>query len=171
MKPTLGQQLDTQARRLVPAAAAVALVLLSAMPLHVPGLARVMPLLALVGVYHWSAYRPDLMPAPVVFALGLFQDIVGGGPLGLYAAVFLLVHGGVVSQARFFVGKGFAVLWFGFALMAGAGAVVAWVATALFNAALVDAWALLYQYLLTLGVFPILSRLFLRWHPSLVAGS
>ena len=169
MKPTLGQQLDTQARRLVPAAATLALILLAAVPSHVPGLARIMPLLALIGVYHWTAYRPDLMPARVVFAIGLFQDIVGGGPLGLYAAVFLLVHGGVVSQARFFVGKGFVVLWFGFVLMSAAAAAVAWVVTVLFHTALVDPSALFYQYLLTLGVFPILSRLFLRWHPVLVA--
>lgn len=171
MKPTLGQQLDIQARRLVPAAVTLALVLLAAVPLHVPGLARIMPLLALIGVYHWTAYRPDLMTVPVVFTIGLFQDIVGGGPLGLYAAVFLLVHGGIVSQARFFVGKGFVVLWFGFALMSAAAAVIAWVVMVLFNTALMDPWAPLYQYLLTLGVFPILSRLFLRWHPTLVAGS
>ena len=171
MKPTLARQLDTQARRLMPAATTLALVLLAAMPSHLPGLARIMPLLALIGVYHWTAHRPDLMPARVVFAIGLFQDIVGGGPLGLYAAVFLLVHGGIVSQARFFVGKGFIVLWFGFALMSAAAAMTAWVVTALFNAALVDSRALFYQYLLTLGMFPVLSRLFLRWHPSLVAGS
>ncbi len=171
MKPTLGQQLDIQARRLVPAAVTFALVLLAAAPLHVPGLARIMPLLALIGVYHWTAYRPDLMTAQVVFAIGLFQDIIGGGPLGLHAAIFLLVHGGIVSQARFFVGKGFVVLWFGFALMSAAAAVIAWVVMVLFNTALMDPWALFYQYLLTVGVFPILSRLFLRWHPALVAGS
>ncbi|MCC7017040.1 MAG: rod shape-determining protein MreD [Rhodospirillales bacterium] len=171
MKPTFGQRMDIQARRLVPAAVTLALVLLAAVPLHVPGLARIMPLLALIGVYHWTAYRPDLMTAPVVFAIGVFQDIVGGGPLGLYAAVFLLVHGGIVSQARFFVGKGFVVLWFGFALMSAAAAVIAWVVMVLFNTALMDPWTLLYQYLLTLGVFPILSRLFLRWHPALAAGN
>jgi rod shape-determining protein MreD len=171
MKPTLGQRLDLQARRLVPAAATLALVLLAAMPLHVPGLARIMPLVALIGVYHWTAYRPDLMPAGAVFAIGLFQDIISGGPLGLYAAVFLLVHGGIVSQARFFVGKGFVVLWFGFGLMSAAASLIAWVVTVVLNAALMDPWAPIYQYLLTLGVFPILSRLFLRWHPSLVAGS
>jgi rod shape-determining protein MreD len=169
MKPSLGQRLDAQARRLAPAAVTFALVLLAAVPSHVPGLARIMPLLALIGVYHWTAYRPDLLPAPAVFAIGLFQDIVGGGPLGLYAAVFLLVHGGVVSQARFFVGKGFVVLWFGFALMMAGASTIAWVATMLFNVALVDPRALVYQYLLTLGAYPILTLVFLRWHSHLAA--
>ena len=171
MKPTLGQRLDIQARRLAPFAVTLVLVIISAVPMHVPGLARIMPILALIGVYHWSAYRPDLMPARAVFAIGLFQDIVGGRPLGLYAAVFLFVHGGIVSQARFFVGKGFVVLWFGFATMSAAASVGAWIVTMLFNAALVNPSALLYQYLLSLGVFPILSRLFLRWHPILVVES
>lgn len=167
MKPTLGQRLDAQARRMAPVAITFALVLLAVVPLHVPGLARIMPLLALIGVYHWTAYRPDLMPAAAVFAIGLFQDIVGGGPLGLYAAVFLLVHGGIVSQARFFVGKGFVVLWIGFALMLAGASLFAWVAAMLFNATLVHPRSLVYQYLLTLGAYPILSLLFLRLHSSL----
>ena len=171
MKPTLGQRLDTQARRLAPFAVTLVLVLIAAVPLHVPGLARIMPLLALIGVYHWSGYRPDLMGARAVFAIGLFQDIIGGGPLGLYAAVFLFVHGAIVTQARFFVGKGFVVLWFGFAVMSAAAAAGAWIVTMLINVALVDPSALLYQYLLTLGLFPILSRLFLRWHPTLAVES
>ena len=171
MKTSFGQRLDVQARRLAPVAVTFVLVLLAAMPLHVPGLARVMPLLPLIGIYHWTAYRPDLMPAPAVFAIGIFQDIIGGGPLGLYAAVFLLVHGGVVSQARFFVGKGFVVMWFGFALMMAAASMITWVTTMVFNMALVGPRALVYQYLLTLGTYPILSLLFLRWHSSLAAES
>jgi rod shape-determining protein MreD len=170
MKPTLGQRLDAQARRLAPVAITFMLVLLAAVPSHVPGLARIMPLLALIGVYHWTAYRPDLMPARAVFAIGLFQDIVGGGPLGLYAAVFLLVHGAIVWQARFLVGKGFGMLWIGFALMSAGAALFAWIAAMLLNAALIDPLGLFYQYLLTLGVYPVLSSLFLRWHSILATG-
>lgn len=167
MKPTLGQRLDAQARRLAPVAITFVLVLLAAVPSHVPGLAQIMPLLALIGVYHWTAYRPDLMPARAVFAIGLFQDIVGGGPLGLYTAVFLLVHGAIVSQARFFVGKGFGMLWIGFAVMSAGAALIAWFTAMVLNAAFIDPRSLVYQYLLTLGIYPILSMLFLRWHSSL----
>jgi rod shape-determining protein MreD len=167
MKPSLSRRLDAQARRMVPVASTFVLVLLAAVPLHVPGLARVMPLLALIGIFHWTAYRPDLMPASAVFAIGLFQDIVGGGPVGLYAAVFLLVHIGVVARARFFVGRGFVMLWFGFALVAAVAGIAAWIGTMLFNVAVVDPRALFYQYLLTLGIYPVLSLVFVRWHPSL----
>lgn len=169
MKPPFGQQLDTLARRLTPAAVTLGLVLLAAMPVHVPGFAQVMPLLPLVGVYHWTLYRPDLMPARAVFLIGLFHDAIGGGPIGFYAAIFLIAHGVTLSQARFFVAKGFAVLWFGFAAVAAGAAVLAWATAMLFYGTLPGVWAPLFQYALTVGVFPFLSRLFLRWQQGLLA--
>ena len=169
MKPTFGQRLDTLARRIAPAAATLFLVLLAAMPLHIPGFARVMPLLPLIGIYHWTLYRPDLMPGRAVFLIGLMQDIIGGGPLGFYAAIFLVAHGATLSQSRFFVGKGFAVLWVGFTAVAAGAAILAWAVMSLFSGTPVAAGALLFQYLLTAGVFPILSRIFLRWQQGMLA--
>ena len=169
MKPTFGQRLDMLARRIAPAAATLFLVLLAATPLHIPGFVQVMPLLPLIGIYHWTLYRPDLMPGRAVFLIGLMQDIVGGGPLGFYTAVFLVAHGVTLSQSRFFVGKGFAVLWVGFAVVAAGAAIVAWAAMALLSGTLVAASAPLFQYLLTVGVFPILSRMFLHWQRGMLA--
>lgn len=167
MKPSLGQQLDTLARRLFPSAVTLFLVLLAAIPLHIPGFARVAPILALIGIYHWTLYRPDLMPARAVFLIGLLQDIVGGGPLGLYTTVFVIAYGITMSQARFFSGKGFVVLWAGFAAVALAATVLAWLIAAFMEGELFDVGAPLLQWILTVGIFPALSRLFLRWQPVL----
>ena len=48
------------------------------LPLPVPGYAALTPAFALMAVYHWSVYRPDLLPPSGLFAIGFAQDLVTG---------------------------------------------------------------------------------------------
>ena len=48
-------------------------------------------LLPLGGIYFWSVRRPHLMPAVLVFALGLVLDVLTHGPFGIWAGAALLV--------------------------------------------------------------------------------
>ncbi len=169
MKTVLWQRLDTLARKMTPFGLTVALVMLNVLPLHVPGMARVMPLLPLMAVYHWAVNRPQLMPAYVVFLVGLLQDILTGAPLGMSAMVFLGVYGIVVGQRRFLVGKSFAVVWLGFALVAAAAGAADWFLVSLFYVTIVDGNALFFQYLLSLGMFPMLTWIFMRWQRAFLA--
>lgn len=163
MKPSFWFRLDLWARRLTPVGLTLLLLIVNIIPFQVPGFARVVPLFALIAVHHWATYQPELMPAYAVFAIGVLQDMLSGVPLGLNTLVFLAVYGAVVWQRRFFVGKSFAITWLGFAVV-GAGAMVAsWILMSAFHLTLVDPRALLYQYLLTLGFFPLLAWGFLRW--------
>ncbi len=163
MKPSLWHRLDALARRLTPFALTLVLVVVGAVPLHIPGFARVAPLLPLMAVYHWDIYRPRLLPAFAVFLIGLLQDTVSGTPIGVNALVFVGVYGVVLSQRRFFAGKSFAVVWLGFAVIAAGAALLSWILVSALNAALVAPRAVVFQYLVTLGVFPLLAWVFLRW--------
>ena len=122
MTPGPWQRMDLLARQLMPSMLTLVLVIINVVPLHIPGLSRVAPLLPLMAVYHWAAFRPRLLPAYAVFLIGLFQDILTGAPIGVNAFVFLAVYGAVLSQKRFLIGKSFFILWLGFALIAA----VAW---------------------------------------------
>ena len=166
MKPVFWLRLDTLARKMTPFGLTVALVLLSVLPLHVPGMARVMPLLPLMAIYHWAVNRPELMPAYVVFSIGLLQDTLTGAPLGVSALVFLGVYGVVVGQHRFLVGKSFAVVWLGFSLVAAGATGVNWFLVSIFHVTIVSAEALFFQYLLSLGIFPMLTWFFMRWQKA-----
>ena len=132
-------------------------------PLHIPGFARVAPLLPLIAVYHWAIYRPRLLPASAVFVIGVLQDTLTGTPIGVNALVFIGVYGVVLSQRRFFAGKSFAVVWLGFAVVAAGAALSSWILVSVSNLTLVAPLAVLFQYLMTLGVFPLLAWVFLRW--------
>ena len=74
---------------LVPALLAVLLVMLVNMPVSFTGGLLPAPALALACVYYWVLVRPDLMPPLAVLSIGLLEDLLSGGPSGLWAAGFL----------------------------------------------------------------------------------
>ncbi len=118
------QRLDRFARNLTPLTLSIALVVLSAMPLRIPDFGPISPNVGLIAAYYWGIYRPDLFPAPAAFAVGLWQDVLVGTPLGMNALVLLAIHWFILGQRRFFQGKSFAVVWWAFAMVATAAAVL-----------------------------------------------
>jgi rod shape-determining protein MreD len=166
MKPSLWHRMDVLARQLTPFGLTLVLVVIGVVPFHIPGFARVVPLLPLMAIYHWAIFRPELMPSYAVFVIGILQDTLTGAPIGVNAMVFLIVYGVVLSQQRFFVGKSFAIIWLGFALVAAGAAAVSWVLVSAYNVTLVEPSAVLFQYLVTLGAFPLLAWLFTRWQQT-----
>lgn len=156
-------RMDLLARQLTPLMLTLVLVIINVVPLHIPGFSRVTPLLPLIAVYHWAIFRPRLLPAYAVFLIGLLHDALSGIPIGVSALVFLIVYGVVLSQKRFFIGKSFAILWLGFSLMAAVASVLSWLAVSILNVTLIGPETVFFQYLMTLGFFPVIAWLFLRW--------
>jgi rod shape-determining protein MreD len=164
MTTVLWQRLDRIGRNLAPFAVTVMLVLLSMVPLHIPGFASVSPWLALSAVYYWAIHRPDLLWPSAVFVVGILADLLSGGPLGMNALVLVTVHWAVLTQRRYFLASTFPLMWFGFALAALAVAIMQWSAFSLLNAQLMPFTAVLFQALLTLALFPAPAWLFIRVH-------
>ena len=169
MKPTFWQRLDVIVRSMTPFFLTLAFVVLAQVPLHIPGFAEVAPILPLMAVYHWTIYRPDLLPAVAVFFAGLLHDALSGMPFGVNAAVFVIVHMAVMSQQVFFQGKSFPVIWLGFALVAAGAVMLTWLLNALFFAAIAPAEVAFAQYLVTVGAFPVLAWLLARWQRTILA--
>jgi rod shape-determining protein MreD len=163
MTSGLWHRMDMLARQLTPSMFTLALVFINVVPFHIPEFSRVAPLLPLMAVYHWAIFRPKLLPAYAVFLIGLFQDVLTGTPIGVNALVFLIVYGVVLSQKRFFIGKSFLILWLGFSIIAAGASVISWAAVSLFYVTLVEPRTVFFQYLMTLGFFPAVAWLFLRW--------
>src|SRR5512143_2397270 len=162
MKRSVWPRFDTLALHLFPFASTLAMLVFGAVPLHIPAFASVAPSVSLIAVFYWSLYRPDLMPAWAAFVLGVVQDIFVGLPLGVGACVLIAVHAAVSTQRRFFVGKSFGIVWLGFAVIASAGLAFTWLLTCIYHGAVLSPNAMLFQVLITIGVFPLLTRLLLR---------
>lgn len=162
MKPSIWVRMDTWVRHMVPISVTLFLLLLTAIPTHLPGFAGVAPVLPLMGVYYWAIYRPDLLPAWAAFLVGVLYDILAGTPLGVHALVLLLVQGVAAGQRRFFLGKSFMVAWWAFGLLAAGSAGLSWILVAILAGQILDPRPVLFQYVLTLGLFPLLTWVLAR---------
>mgnify|MGYP001593145019 CR=1 FL=1 len=160
--------MDVLSRQLTPFLLTIFLVLLSAIPFQVPGLARVMPLFSLIVIFPWGVYRAELLPAYAVLVIGFFQDALSGVPMGVYTLVYVLVYGLVSFQHRFFSGKSFCVVWLGYAVVSAGASFLVWLLVSLLHGAVVDPLAVAFQYLLGLGCYPLIAHLFLRWQRAVL---
>ena len=163
MKTGLLLQIDLFSRQLTPFLLTLILMFFSMLPLHIPGLTLIMPTLGLMSVYHWTVYRPNLMPVYAVFILGLFQDFLSSGDIGLYALAYLIVYGITISQNRFLVGKSFFIVWLGFTLITAVSTSMIWLLISLLNQTIISPEFAIYQFLLSVAIYPLLAKLFLNW--------
>lgn len=163
MKQTLiWQRLDVVARSLFPFLLTVLLVVVSMVPMRVPSLAPIMPALALVAVYYWAVYTPTLMPIWAVFLIGLFQDLLIGDALGAGIIALLCVHAFIGWQRRFFAQASFSMIWCMFMLVAAGAMVMTWLLTSFAMSQSVDPRPALFQYLMTVAVYPVFAWLMVQ---------
>lgn len=162
MEGLVWQRLDAFARRVSPFLLTLLCAMASVLPLHVPGLEPVVPAFSLMAVYYWAIFRPDLLPASLVFVAGIFQGILSGLPLGVEAVVLLSAYGIVSSQRRFFLGKSFIIMWWGFLLVALGALFAEWVMISALNLALIDPRPVLVEFVMTLALFPFVTWILVR---------
>src|SRR5258706_2441650 len=88
----------------LPVVLTLLLVMLANMPVSFTGGVLPAPVLALAAVYFWVLVRPDLMPPFAVLMIGLMEDLLSGGPPGLWAAGFLAAYALTDRQRETFAG-------------------------------------------------------------------
>ena len=103
---------------MLPAFSVVLLALLTTLPVFLPDSIRLGGLLPLIGIMFWTLVRPKNMPKILVFALGIFTDIVTFSAIGVHAFSFVLLQATLKKQRRFLMGQGFWVMWAAFILLA-----------------------------------------------------
>jgi rod shape-determining protein MreD len=167
MKGAVWQNLDLAGRKLTPFLLSLVLVILNLVPLHLPGYAAVSPNLALMAIYYWALHRPSLLPSGAVFIVGLLQDFMSGGPIGQNAAILVVVYIIAVSQARFFYGKSFFVVWWGFMVVSLCVTAMEWVIASLLDASMLAPKPAFYECAMSVTAYPIFGWLFVQVHRTL----
>lgn len=89
---------------LVPLLCGLIGVFLSNIPIALVGGLVPAPLLGLVPVYYWCLVRPDLMTPACAFAIGMLQDIMSGGPPGIWTLSFVVTYAVVARYRDAFAG-------------------------------------------------------------------
>ena len=162
MSPAVWTRLDGTARNLVPVTFTVLLIVFGMVPLGIPNFAPIMPALGVIAVFFWLVHRPDLMPAWAVFLVGLVQDLLGGGPLGVGVFVLLVVYAALAGQRRYIARARFFLVWLVFVPVAAGAFVLTWLFNSLIADALLAPGPVAFQYLSTVAFYPCIAWLFLQ---------
>jgi rod shape-determining protein MreD len=131
-------------------------------PIRLLGFSVPMPLFPLMAIFFWAMARPKLMPPVVVFAIGLTQDLITGGPLGIWAFSYLCAYTLMTTQSDAFAGRGGGMLWAGFGIMVVATLLAAGLVGFVVMGKTVDFVQLLAQGAATFLVYPLAGRFYGR---------
>lgn len=146
--------------RVVPVASGLVAVLLSVVPLNVPGLAMATPAFALMVVYHWTVYRPDLMSPGIVFITGVLLDLMEGTPyIGVSPLTFLIVRSLILLVRQRAANQSFAVVWTGFLVAAIVAIGLQWLAVSALSMTVLSVRPFAFQILVTVAAYPIADYL------------
>ncbi len=154
------QNFDVTARNITPSLLLLFLVVLGQLPFSLPGDSAVTPYFVLMAVFYWGLHRPDLLPASVVFLVGLVQDALEGEPFGVNAFVLIAVYWFVASQQRHFGDRSFMVLWLVFALVALVAEALRWLLVSTLTTTMIAPWPVTFEYLMTVALYPVLTVAF-----------
>jgi rod shape-determining protein MreD len=150
-------RVNNGAARLLPVATTLLAAVISVLPLQIPGYAALTPVFTLMAAYHWTIYRPDLLPPVALFAIGLTEDLLAGSPIGVNALLLLLTRIGVLSYRRYFVNRNFPFVWTGFTLLTTTAMLGLWALHCVIDLSLLDFRNAVIRAALTVAIFPLAS--------------
>ena len=142
--------------------------LLSIEPFHIGGYASLTPAFTLMVTYHWTIYRPDLLPAVPLFMIGTIQDLLSGGLPGVTAVTLLLARATVLSHRHYYADRQFPFVWAGLTLLTGGATLFLWVLHSLLAGQLLDLRGPIFRAVLTIAAFPAISFLLGRSQRAII---
>jgi rod shape-determining protein MreD len=163
------QTVDNPVARLLPIATTLLAMIISVEPAYIPGYAAVTPAFTLMAVYHWTIYRPKLLPPLALFLIGVTQDLLTGAPPGVSALVMLIVRAFVLPLRRHFIDRPFPFVWAGFTMLTGGTMLSLWTVHCLLDRVVIDFRGTVFRAVLTISVFPAASFLLGRTQRTLMS--
>jgi rod shape-determining protein MreD len=157
--------------RMLPIATTVLAAIIAILPVRVPGYAVLTPAFTLMAVYHWTIYRPDLLPPLGLFGVGLAQDLLAGWPVGVGALVLLLARAAVLRYRGYFINRTFPFVWTGFTVFSVAAMLVLWGVHCLVQLTFLDLRTTVFRAVLTIAIFPVASFALGRTQRALIAAA
>ena len=150
-------RVNNGAARLLPVATTLLAAVISVLPVQIPGYAALTPVFTLMAVYHWTIYRPDLLPPAALFAVGLTEDLLAGSPIGVNALLLLLTRVAVLGHRRYFINRNFPFVWTGFTLLTVVAMLGLWGLHCVLDLSLLDFRNAVIRAALTVAIFPLAS--------------
>lgn len=134
-----------------------------AAPLRLPeGQSFPAPFFPLIALFIWSVRHPRFVPPWLIFITGILQDLLTGGPLGMWAIAYLLAFAIARLRSTEPSSREFVLLVARFSVMTAIATLIAWIAGSLSIGQPADPASLVTEGVITLIVFPAFCWLFAR---------
>lgn len=160
------ERLDPWRWMVLPMVACMAATLLLAAPIRIFGFALPEPVFALVPAFAWAVLRPSILAPACLFALGLFDDLLWGGRLGVWPLALLTAYGLVLVTRNIMSGQGRLMMWTWYGLAVTAAMGVCGLALAMETHNLPGPFALVGQWLPTALLYPLADQLIGRFEDA-----
>ncbi len=125
-----------------------------------------MPMLPLITIFIWSSIRPRFMPPFVIFIVGLMQDLITGGPMGVWALAYVVAL--MIMRVREEDGakREIGPIWFRFVGVVAIATFIAWCAGSLATGGPAAIRPMLVEAAATVLMFPLIGLLTIRKRSS-----
>ena len=160
------ERLDPWRWMVLPMLACMAATLLLAAPIRVFGFALPEPVFALVPAFAWAVLRPSVLAPACLLALGLFDDLLWGGRLGVWPLGLLAAYGLVLVTRNIMSGQSRLMMWIWYCLACSAAMGVCGLALGLETHNLPNPLAVAGQWLPTVLLYPLADRLIGRFEDA-----
>lgn len=115
-------------------------------------------------IFYWAIYRELPLSALLLIAIGMYQDLFIGTPLGLSASLYILLYWGARAQRQSLVLSSFLTVWCVF----GACSVLLyggfWMTLSVLNGCILPVSQSVYLILFSTAIYPALVRAFTFLH-------
>lgn len=150
----------------VPLAQAMALTVLFAIPLRLFGLQLPEPVFALPLAFAWVIIRPSVLAPFAVLLMGLFLDAFWGSRLGLWAVSLLTGYGVALACRSMMAGQSRLMLWAWYGLICVIAMAMGSFICVIETGAAPSPFALGWQFLATVLLYPIADTLIGRFEDA-----
>jgi rod shape-determining protein MreD len=139
---------------------AVLLVVLNVSDIRIAGLSKVMPLFDLMAVFYFAAFR-QIFGLWFVFLLGIWNDALGGNPLGTTALCYIiLIKFFSLLNDRMLIRENFHQVWHQFIFFCFLFLLMKWVVLSIFSGSLYNIINPIIQLVLSSIFYVIMHKFF-----------
>jgi len=128
-------------------------VILTAVPLGFRDGIWVTPAFPLICFFYWSLHRPELLHPIAISLIGFFQDVLSGGPIMMWALVYLVLYSLIQGQRSLLAGRAMTTLLVVFVPVAFGALGLAWLLASMYYSSFISPAATFSQIITTIVLF------------------
>ncbi|QNT79540.1 hypothetical protein [Entomobacter blattae] len=167
---SIWQRLDIFIKRWFPFGVILVFILFLSAPWGLPGQKELLSACIYSSVFFWAVNNSSFLTPIMVFLLGLITDVLNFDQPGVIILSLLIIYAVGRAASRRLHQLGFVASWVLFTGIVAVVVAIEWAINSLITLRFLPIFLLVFQYVLTVGIFPLLSICYL-WVNKRITGN